>query len=33
VVHLAGMVILIGLMFIVAFLDVGRLLGGGSFLP
>lgn len=33
VVHLAGMVILIGLMFIVAFLDVGRLLGGRSFLP
>ncbi len=33
VVHLAGMVILIGVMFIVAFLDVGRLLGGRSFLP
>jgi regulator of sigma E protease len=33
VVHLAGMVILIGLMFVVAFLDVGRLLGGRSFLP
>jgi len=33
VVHLAGMIILIGLMFFVAFLDVGRLLDGESFLP
>ncbi len=33
IVHLAGLVILLGLMFIIAFLDVGRLLGGRSFLP
>ncbi|HEX5499341.1 MAG TPA: RIP metalloprotease RseP, partial [Thermomicrobiales bacterium] len=33
IVHLAGLVILLGLMFVIAFLDVGRLLGGGSFLP
>jgi regulator of sigma E protease len=32
VVHLAGMIILIGLMFFVAFLDVGRILDGESFL-
>ncbi|MCC6314982.1 MAG: RIP metalloprotease RseP [Thermomicrobiales bacterium] len=33
VVHLAGMIILIGVMFLVAFLDVGRIVGGSSFLP
>lgn len=33
VVHLAGMIILVGLMFVVAFLDIGRLVGGGSLLP
>ena len=32
-VHLAGLVILIGLMFVIAFLDVGRLVGGHSLLP
>lgn len=33
VVHLAGMILLIGVMFVVAFLDIGRILGGQSFLP
>ena len=33
VVHFAGLVILLGFMFVVAFLDVGRLLDGRSFLP
>jgi regulator of sigma E protease len=33
VVHLAGMILLIGVMFVVAFLDIGRILGGRSFLP
>ena len=33
VVHLAGMIILIGLMFFVAFLDVGRLIDGEALLP
>ncbi len=32
-VHFAGLVILLGFMFIVAFFDVGRLLDGRSFLP
>jgi regulator of sigma E protease len=32
-VHLAGLVILIGLMFFIAFRDVDRILGGHSFLP
>ncbi len=32
-VHLAGMILLIGVMFVVAFLDIGRILGGQSFLP
>jgi regulator of sigma E protease len=32
-VHLAGLVLLLGFMFIVAFLDIGRLLQGRSFLP
>ncbi len=33
VVHFAGLVLLIGLMFFIAFRDVGRILGGHSFLP
>jgi regulator of sigma E protease len=33
VVHFAGLVILLGFMFVIAFLDVGRLLDGESFLP
>lgn len=33
VVHFAGLVILLGFMFVVAFFDVGRLLDGRSFLP
>jgi len=33
IVHLAGMILLIGVMFIVAFLDVGRILSGQSFIP
>jgi len=32
-VHFAGLVLLLGFMFVVAFLDVGRLLDGHSFLP
>ena len=32
-VHFAGLILLLGLMFIVAFLDIGRLLQGRSFLP
>ena len=32
-VHFAGLVLLLGFMFVVAFLDVGRLLEGDSFLP
>ena len=32
-VHFAGLVILIGLMFVIAFRDVDRILGGRSFLP
>lgn len=32
-VHFAGLVLLIGLMFVIAFRDVDRILGGGSFLP
>jgi regulator of sigma E protease len=32
-VHFAGLVILIGFMFVIAFLDIGRLIGGRSFLP
>lgn len=32
-VHFAGLVILIGFMFVIAFLDIGRLIGGQSFLP
>lgn len=33
VVHLAGMVVLIGVMFVVAFFDVGRIISGESILP
>ncbi len=33
IVHFAGLVLLLGLMFVVAFLDIGRLLQGRSFLP
>lgn len=33
VVHLAGMVVLLGVMFVVAFLDVGRIISGESILP
>jgi regulator of sigma E protease len=33
IVHFAGLVLLLGFMFIVAFLDIGRLLQGRSFLP
>ena len=32
-VHLAGMVILLGVMFVVTFLDLGRVFGGGSAFP
>ena len=32
-VHFAGLVLLLGFMFVVAFFDVGRLLDGRSFLP
>jgi len=32
-VHFAGLVLLLGLMFVIAFFDVGRLVGGESFLP
>jgi regulator of sigma E protease len=32
-VHFAGLILLLGFMFIVAFLDIGRLLQGRSFLP
>jgi len=32
-VHFAGLVLLIGLMFVIAFRDVDRILGGHSFLP
>jgi regulator of sigma E protease len=32
-VHFAGLVLLLGLMFVVAFVDVGRLIDGESFLP
>jgi regulator of sigma E protease len=32
-VHLAGMVVLIGLMFVIAFSDVRRIVSGESFLP
>ncbi len=33
IVHFAGLVLLLGFMFVVAFLDIGRLLQGRSFLP
>ena len=33
IVHFAGLILLLGVMFVVAFLDVGRLLQGQSFLP
>jgi regulator of sigma E protease len=33
IVHFAGLILLLGLMFIVAFLDIGRIVDGGSFLP
>ena len=33
IVHLAGFILLLGLMFIVAFLDIGRIVDGRSFLP
>ena len=33
IVHFAGLILLLGFMFVVAFLDIGRLLGGRSFLP
>jgi regulator of sigma E protease len=33
IVHFAGLILLLGLMFIVAFLDIGRALSGQSFLP
>ncbi|MBA3642669.1 MAG: RIP metalloprotease RseP [Chloroflexia bacterium] len=33
VVHFAGLVLLLGFMFVIAFLDVGRLLDGRSFIP
>jgi regulator of sigma E protease len=33
VVHFVGLVLLIGLMFFIAFRDVDRILGGHSFLP
>ncbi len=33
IVHLAGMVVLIGVMFVVAFFDVGRIISGESILP
>lgn len=33
IVHFAGLVLLLGFMFVVAFFDVGRLLDGESFLP
>lgn len=32
-VHFAGLVILLGFMFVIAFLDIGRIIGGQSFLP
>jgi regulator of sigma E protease len=32
-VHLAGMVVLIGLMFVIAFSDVRRIVSGDTFLP
>ena len=33
IVHFAGLVLLLGFMFVIAFFDVGRLLDGRSFLP
>ena len=33
IVHFAGLILLLGVMFIVAFLDIGRALSGQSFLP
>lgn len=33
IVHFAGLVLLLGFMFVIAFLDVGRLLDGRSFIP
>ncbi len=33
IVHFAGLILLLGFMFVVAFLDIGRLLQGKSFLP
>lgn len=32
-VHFAGLVLLLGFMFVIAFLDIGRIIGGQSFLP